>query len=202
MLNAGSDLAEMVKAKAKPHYITQLAPFAIPTYAKMVKRAQLLEDAMDFTDCIKGKFVKKEVNSGQSSAKPTNGKKRPFNITEGSSQERKPKVFMPNTPTKSHCKHCDKPGHTTDECWRKARACLRCGSREHRIPECPLLKENERSPNAPKKQGDIAYVAFPSRRPRRSLTDVTGILCVSTALAVSGERDKMAVAFIFLNSEI
>ncbi|MQL89909.1 hypothetical protein Taro_022491 [Colocasia esculenta] len=58
----------------------------------MVKRAQLLEDATDFTDSIKGKFVKKEVTSGQSSAKPTNGKKRPFNITEGSSQERKPKV--------------------------------------------------------------------------------------------------------------
>ncbi|MQM14000.1 hypothetical protein Taro_046926 [Colocasia esculenta] len=89
----------------------------------MVKRAQLLEDATDFTDCIKGKFIKKEVTSGQASAKPTNGKKRPFNITEGSSQERKPKVFVPNTPTRSHCKHCDKPGHTADECWRKAGAC-------------------------------------------------------------------------------
>ncbi|MQL83327.1 hypothetical protein Taro_015814, partial [Colocasia esculenta] len=93
----------------------------------MVKKAQLLEDATDFTDRIKGKFVKKEVTSGQSSAKPTNGKKRPFNITEGSSQERKPKVFIPNTPRKSHCKHCDKLGHTTDECWRKASACLRYG---------------------------------------------------------------------------
>ncbi|MQL86789.1 hypothetical protein Taro_019322 [Colocasia esculenta] len=39
-------------------------------------------------------------------------------------------------------------------------------------------------------EGDMAYVAFPSRRPRRRLTDVTGVLCVSTALAVSGERDK------------
>ncbi|MQM13795.1 hypothetical protein Taro_046721 [Colocasia esculenta] len=111
----------------------------------MVKRAQLLEDATDFIDCIKGKFVKKEVTLGQSSAKPTNGKKRPFNITEGSSQERKPKVFVPNTLTKSHCKHCDKLGHTADECLRKADTCLRCGSREHCIPECPLLKENERS---------------------------------------------------------
>ncbi|MQL69787.1 hypothetical protein Taro_002077 [Colocasia esculenta] len=101
----------------------------------MVKRAQLLEDAIDFTDRIKGKFVKKEVTSSQSSAKPTNGKKRPFNITEGSSQERKPKVLIPNTPTKSHCKHCDKLGHMADECWRKAGACLHCGSHEHRIPK-------------------------------------------------------------------
>ncbi|MQL82338.1 hypothetical protein Taro_014824 [Colocasia esculenta] len=51
-------------------------------------------------------------------------------------------------------------------------------------------------------EGDMAYVAFPSRRPSRSLTEVTGVLCVSTALAVSGERDKMAVAFTFSNSEI
>ncbi|MQL74405.1 hypothetical protein Taro_006759 [Colocasia esculenta] len=89
----------------------------------MVKKAQLLEYATDFTDRIKGKFVKKEMTSSQSSAKPNNGKKRPFNITEGSSQERKPKVFVPNTPAKSNCKHCDKPGHTGDECWRKVGAC-------------------------------------------------------------------------------
>ncbi|MQL68118.1 hypothetical protein Taro_000430 [Colocasia esculenta] len=36
----------------------------------------------------------------------------------------------------------------------------------------------------------MAYVAFPSRRPRRRLIDVTGVLCVSTALAVSGESSQ------------
>ncbi|MQM18395.1 hypothetical protein Taro_051386 [Colocasia esculenta] len=92
----------------------------------MVKKAQLLEDATDFTDRIKGKFVNKELTAGQSSAKPNNGKKRPFNITEGPSQERKPKAIVPNTPVKSNCKHSDIPGHTADECWRKADACLRC----------------------------------------------------------------------------
>ncbi|MQL93293.1 hypothetical protein Taro_025929 [Colocasia esculenta] len=72
---------------------------------------------MDITDHIKGKFVKKEMTSGQSSAKPNNGKKRPFNIKEGSSQESKLKVFVPNTPAKSNYKHCDKPGHIADECY-------------------------------------------------------------------------------------
>ncbi|MQL77278.1 hypothetical protein Taro_009696 [Colocasia esculenta] len=92
------------------------------TYVEMVKKAQLLEDATDFTDRIRGKFLKKEMTSGQSSAKPTNGKKRPFNIMEGPTQERKPKIPVSNNPTKSNCKHCDKPGHTADECWRKAGA--------------------------------------------------------------------------------
>ncbi|MQL85276.1 hypothetical protein Taro_017792 [Colocasia esculenta] len=110
----------------KPQYITQLAPLEIQTYAEMVRKAQLLEDATDFTDRIKGKFVKKEMTSGPASAKPTIGKKRPFNITEGSSQERKPKVFVPNTPTKSHYKHCDKPGHTADECRPPDRDCSIC----------------------------------------------------------------------------
>ncbi|MQM13436.1 hypothetical protein Taro_046365 [Colocasia esculenta] len=32
----------------------------------MVKKAQMLEDATDFTDRIKGKFVKKEMASGSS----------------------------------------------------------------------------------------------------------------------------------------
>ncbi|MQL69695.1 hypothetical protein Taro_002006 [Colocasia esculenta] len=114
----------------------------------MVKKGQLLEDATDFTDRIKGKFVKKELTLGLSSAKPIIGKKRPFSIMEGPSQEKKPKVFIPNTPAKSNCKHCDKPGHTADECWRKVGACLRCGSRKQRIPECLLLKEHERRTNA------------------------------------------------------
>ncbi|MQL99275.1 hypothetical protein Taro_031994, partial [Colocasia esculenta] len=81
----------------KPQYITQLAPLDIHTYVEMVKKAQLLEDATDFTNRIKGKFVKKEMASGPSSAKPINGKKRPFNITEGPSQERKSKAIVPNT---------------------------------------------------------------------------------------------------------
>ncbi|MQM06171.1 hypothetical protein Taro_038993 [Colocasia esculenta] len=62
------------------------------------------------------------MTSGQSAAKPNNGKKCLFNITEGPNQERKPKIPVSNTPTKSNCKHCDKPGHTTDECWRKVSA--------------------------------------------------------------------------------
>ncbi|MQL67816.1 hypothetical protein Taro_000118 [Colocasia esculenta] len=71
----------------KPSYITQLAPLDIQTYAEMVKKAQLLEDATDLIDRIKGRLVKKEPTSG-SSRKPTNDKKRPFNITGGPNQER------------------------------------------------------------------------------------------------------------------
>ncbi|MQM06332.1 hypothetical protein Taro_039153 [Colocasia esculenta] len=107
----------------RPQYITQLAPLDIQTYAEMVKKAQLLEDATDFTDRIKEKFVKKELTPDMTSAKPTNGKKRPFSITEGPSQERIPKTPIPNTLVKNNCKHCDKPGHTADECWRKVGPC-------------------------------------------------------------------------------
>ncbi|MQL98639.1 hypothetical protein Taro_031355 [Colocasia esculenta] len=63
-------------------------------------------------------MVKKEQTSG-SSSKPTNGKKRSFNNTDGPSQEWKPKVFTPFAPNKPKCKHCDEFGHTVEECWRK-----------------------------------------------------------------------------------
>ncbi|MQL79111.1 hypothetical protein Taro_011550 [Colocasia esculenta] len=82
---------------------TEFAALKQRSPSVMVKKAQLLEDATDFTDRIKGKFMKKELTTGLSSAKPTNGKKRPFSITEGPSQERKRKVFIPNTPAKSNC---------------------------------------------------------------------------------------------------
>ncbi|MQL79184.1 hypothetical protein Taro_011612 [Colocasia esculenta] len=43
--------------------------------------------------------------------------------------------------TVEYCKFCNKPGHQADKCWKKAGACLRCGSHEHRIPNCPMLKD-------------------------------------------------------------
>ncbi|MQL81836.1 hypothetical protein Taro_014311 [Colocasia esculenta] len=56
---------ERMKAKRflnglKPSYITQLAPLDIQTYAVMVKKAQLLKDATDFIEHIKGRIIKKE----------------------------------------------------------------------------------------------------------------------------------------------
>ncbi|MQM00339.1 hypothetical protein Taro_033070 [Colocasia esculenta] len=86
-----------------------------PTYPDVVKKAQLLEDATNLTDRIKGRIVKKEQASS-SMSRPTNGKKRPLCITDGLSEERKPKFFTRSAPNKSKCKHCDKPGHTTEEC--------------------------------------------------------------------------------------
>ncbi|XP_071921801.1 uncharacterized protein [Coffea arabica] len=38
------------------------------------------------------------------------------------------------------CGYCGKSNHTEDNCWRKARKCLRCGSTEHQIANCPLIK--------------------------------------------------------------
>ncbi|MQL69081.1 hypothetical protein Taro_001353 [Colocasia esculenta] len=104
----------------RPAYITQLAPFDIQTYPEMVRRAQCLEDATELTERIKGRMFRKEQTSGVL-RKPTNGKKRRLSITDGPSQEQKPKV--PTTTVlnnKPRCKHCDKLGHTTEECWRKA----------------------------------------------------------------------------------
>ncbi|XP_071905816.1 uncharacterized protein [Coffea arabica] len=37
------------------------------------------------------------------------------------------------------CGYCEKPNHTEDNCWRKERKCLHCGSADHQIPICPVL---------------------------------------------------------------
>ncbi|MQL74937.1 hypothetical protein Taro_007299 [Colocasia esculenta] len=49
----------------------------IQTYAEMVKKAQLLEDAMETAERIKGKSVKREQVSSSGRYQPTIGKKRP-----------------------------------------------------------------------------------------------------------------------------
>ncbi|XP_027169547.1 uncharacterized protein LOC113769281 [Coffea eugenioides] len=37
--------------------------------------------------------------------------------------------------------YCGKSNHTEDNCWGKARKCLRCGSTEHQIANCPLISD-------------------------------------------------------------
>ncbi|XP_071921807.1 uncharacterized protein [Coffea arabica] len=39
---------------------------------------------------------------------------------------------------------CGKPNDTEDNCWRKERKCLRCGSAEHQIANCPVLPREAR----------------------------------------------------------
>ncbi|MQL85251.1 hypothetical protein Taro_017768 [Colocasia esculenta] len=58
-----------------------------------------------------------------------------------------------------NCKFCDKPGHRAKQCWKKLGACLRCGGRDHRIPDCPMMKDKPgRAQNAPRRQGRLNAV--------------------------------------------
>ncbi|XP_027158421.1 uncharacterized protein LOC113760045 [Coffea eugenioides] len=41
------------------------------------------------------------------------------------------------------CGYCGIPNHTEDECWRKARKCLRCGGVDHQIVNCPLISDTQ-----------------------------------------------------------
>ncbi|MQM06270.1 hypothetical protein Taro_039092 [Colocasia esculenta] len=61
----------------RPQFITQLAPMDIQTYADMVKKTQLLEDAMETAKRMTGKSVKREQVSSTGRYQPTIGKKRP-----------------------------------------------------------------------------------------------------------------------------
>ncbi|XP_027168564.1 uncharacterized protein LOC113768415 [Coffea eugenioides] len=37
------------------------------------------------------------------------------------------------------CGYCSKPNHTENECWRKSKKCLYCGSAEHQLSRCPSV---------------------------------------------------------------
>ncbi|MQL68687.1 hypothetical protein Taro_000949 [Colocasia esculenta] len=67
-----------------------------------------------------------------------NNNKRP---TTGKDYSMEKKIKVEETTMVEYCKFCNKPGHQGDKCWKKAGACLRCGSHEHRIPNCPMLKD-------------------------------------------------------------
>ena len=146
----------------QPEYITQLMHLDIPTYAEMVKKAQLCEDASDLTNKIrrraadsKQRFIQKEQDETTINFRPSNGLKRPNNDKDQSGNK-KPreagKEIITVAPAREGCPHCRKAGHKPEECWKKKGACFRCGSMEHKILDCPLSKSQNQNNNGQKKQ--------------------------------------------------
>ncbi|MQL82716.1 hypothetical protein Taro_015202 [Colocasia esculenta] len=123
-----------------------LGPHKIQTYTEMVQRAPLVEDTMAKVEGIREKDISKPTfikrgavdTTGTFSNNNNNNNKRP---TTGKDYGMEKKIKVEETMTVEYCKFCSKPGHQADKCWKKARACLRCGSHEHRIPNCPMLKD-------------------------------------------------------------
>ncbi|MQL67786.1 hypothetical protein Taro_000080 [Colocasia esculenta] len=97
-------------------------------------------EGMRGKETAKPAFVKKEAPhiARNSYSNNNNGSKRPIdenNVGNGK------KIKVERTTIMEYCKFCNKPGHQADKCWKKAEACLRCGSHDHRIPNCPMLKD-------------------------------------------------------------
>ena len=64
---------------------------------------------------------------------------------------------------KKECPHCGKT-HGGSECWLVAGRCLKCGSSDHKIKECPRLQQGaQRGAPVP----EVAAAAPATGRPRR-----------------------------------
>ncbi|MQL88588.1 hypothetical protein Taro_021152 [Colocasia esculenta] len=127
----------------RPMFIERLGPHNIQIYTEMVQRAQLVEDTMAKVDGMRGKDNSKPVfvRKGAPNIAPTfrnNNNKRP-NIGRDIAGDKRAKVE--GRQLAENCKFCDKLGHRAEECWKKLGACLKCGGRDHRIPDCPMLKD-------------------------------------------------------------
>ncbi|MQL82082.1 hypothetical protein Taro_014546 [Colocasia esculenta] len=69
------------------------------------------------------------------------------------------RVKMEGRQLAENCKFCEKRMHRAEECWKKLGACLKCEGRDHRIPDCPMLKDQPgRAQNVPRCQGRLNAV--------------------------------------------
>ncbi|MQM19294.1 hypothetical protein Taro_052295 [Colocasia esculenta] len=148
-------------------FIEKLGPHNIQTYTEMVQRAQLVEDTMAKVEGMRGKDISKPTFIKRGAVNTTgtfpnnnsnnyNNNKRP---TPGKDYGMKKKIEVEETMTVEYCKFCNKPRHQADKCWKKVGACLRCGSHEHHIPNCPMLKDQAgRNQGVLKRQGCVNAV--------------------------------------------
>ncbi|MQL97767.1 hypothetical protein Taro_030465 [Colocasia esculenta] len=133
----------------RPMFIERLGPHNIQTYTEMVQRAQLVEDTMAKVEGMRGKDNSKPVfvKKGAPNTAPTfcsnnnnfnSNNKRP-NVGRDVAGDKRVKIE--GRQLSENCKFSDKPRHRAEECWKKVGACLRCGGHDHRIPDCPMMKD-------------------------------------------------------------
>ncbi|MQL71354.1 hypothetical protein Taro_003674 [Colocasia esculenta] len=112
-----------------------------------------------------------------------NNNKRP---TTGKDYGMEKKIKVEETTMVEYCKFCDKLGHQADKCWKKAGACLRCGSQEHRIPNCPMVKDQVgRNQGVVKRQGRMNAIT-PVELPEGGMSFTTCWGSVEEFLAAGG----------------
>ncbi|MQL79304.1 hypothetical protein Taro_011742 [Colocasia esculenta] len=145
----------------RPMFIEKLGPHNIQTYTEMVQRAQQVEDTMAKVEGMRGKDISKPTLTKRGAVDTTgtfpnnndNNNKRP---TTGKDYSMEKKIKVEETTMVEYCNFCNKPGHRAEECWKKAGACLRCGSRDHRLSNCPMLKDQAgRNQGVVKRQGRV-----------------------------------------------
>lgn len=112
------------------------------TYAETVEMAQKIEDGQErlreFQNSRRTAARKVPIAGGEgshgsrtSSSRMTRGIKRPAPAGKGSKEKKgKPPIV---------CRFCGKPNHIEAQCRRKGKRCLRCGSAEHQIQDCPRI---------------------------------------------------------------
>ncbi|MQM07430.1 hypothetical protein Taro_040271 [Colocasia esculenta] len=134
----------------------------------MFQRAQLVEDTMAKVEGMRGKETSKPTftkrgavdttgtfpnNNNNNNNSNYNNNKRPTTRKDYGMEK---KIKVEETMMVEYCKFCNKSGHHADKCWKKAGVCLRCGSHEHHIPNCPMLKDQAgRNQGVVKRQGRV-----------------------------------------------
>ncbi|MQM01256.1 hypothetical protein Taro_034009 [Colocasia esculenta] len=145
----------------RPIFIERLGPHNIQTYTEIVQRAQLVEDTMAKVEGMRGKDISKPTFTKRGAVDttgtfPNNNDNNNKRSTTGKDYGIEKKIIVEETMMVKYCKFCNKLGHQADKCWKKAGACLRCGSHEHRILSCPMLKDQDgRNQGVVKRQGRV-----------------------------------------------
>ncbi|XP_071928113.1 uncharacterized protein [Coffea arabica] len=79
------------------------------------------------------------ASGAQTAGKPRGGApSRGAQSGRGQGQQRTVSQGVPAPTTRASCGYCGKPNHTENNCWKKMRKCLVCGSSKHQIATCPV----------------------------------------------------------------
>ncbi|GAV67453.1 RVP_2 domain-containing protein [Cephalotus follicularis] len=83
-------------------------------------------------------------SQGQGSNNPAKSNKSNNRGQGGSQRTRSRTPGWNSQQNASGCAFCGRQNHDETECWKKMGKCLRCGSQDHMVSDCPMMRDHAR----------------------------------------------------------
>ncbi|GAV90410.1 hypothetical protein CFOL_v3_33819 [Cephalotus follicularis] len=127
----------------RPDIRSKLLLLQLTSFVDIAERARILESDANDRKIERSRTQSRPAQSQRQGSNNPAGSTKSGNKNQGDFRRNN---FRSRTPNRSGqqnsegCTFCGRQNHNESECWKKTGKCMRCGSQEHMMRDCPMMR--------------------------------------------------------------